>query len=256
MNDLQLFHSPQFGDIRVLTDENDNPVFVASDVAIALGYAKPNNAVSTHCRHATLKQGIIDSIGRPQSMNIIPESDFYRLVLKSDLPEAEKFQDWVCDEVLPTIRKHGIYAISATIEQMLSNPDFGIQLLSTLKEERTKRIEAETQNRELQTKAIFADAVATSSKSCLIGELAKVISQNGMNIGQNRLFKWLRSNGYLCRRGDSYNQPTQKAMELGLFEIKQNVVNKPDGSTLITSTTKVTGKGQIYFVNKFLEPQH
>lgn len=252
---LQIFNSPQFGDIRVMSDEKNNPLFVANDIACALGYSKPNNAISNHCKHATLKQGIIDSMGRVQAMNVIPESDLYRLVLKSQLQEAEKFQDWVCEVVLPTIRQHGAYIVPQTIEQMLSNPDTAIQLLQTLKNERLRRIELENENKELQPKVVFADAVTTSNRSCLIGELAKMLNQNEVNIGQNRLFEWLRSNGYLCKKGEYYNQPTQKAMDLGLFEIKKNVIDKPDGSKLITSTTKVTGKGQIYFVNKFLQSQ-
>lgn len=252
MEQLQIFNSPQFGDIRVISDENNNPLFVANDIACALGYSKPNNAISNHCKHATLKQGIIDSMGRVQTMNVIPESDLYRLVLKSQLQEAEKFQDWVCEDVLPSIRKHGLYATATTIEQMLSDPDAAIQLLQKLKDERSKRIEAESKNKELQPKAIFADAVATSNKSCLIGELAKILCQNGIDIGQNKLFRWMRNNGYLCSKGESYNQPTQKAMNLGLFEIKKTTITKPNNTLLVTVTTKVTGKGQIYFVNKFI----
>lgn len=255
MKRLQIFNSPQFGDIRIVMNQHNEPMFVAGDIANALGYSKPNNAVSKHCKHATLKQGIIDNIGREQTMNIIPESDVYRLMMKSKLPEAERFQDWVFEDILPTIRKHGIYATTTIIEQMLSNPDAAIQLLSTLKEERLKRIEVEAKNKELQPKAIFADAVATSNKSCLIGELAKIICQNGIDIGQNKLFRWMRNNGYLCSKGESHNQPTQKAMNLGLFEIKKTTITKPDNTLLVTVTTKVTGKGQIYFVNKFLDPQ-
>lgn len=187
------------------------------------------------------------------------ESEVYRLTMKSKLPNAEKFQDWVCDEVLPSIRKHGAYMTQETLEKALTSPDFLIRLATNLKEEKQKRIEAE-QKAELaeQTiksnapKVLFADAVSTSQRSCLVAELAKILQQNGVNIGQNRLFTWMRENGYLCSKGQYYNQPTQKSMDLGLFELKQTTINKPDGSILVSTTTKVTGKGQVYFVNKFL----
>lgn len=127
-----------------------------------------------------------------------------------------------------------------------------IRLATNLKEERAKRIEAENTIKQQQPKVLFADAVATSERSCLVAELAKILQQNGVNIGQNRLFGWLRDNGYLCSKGEYYNQPTQRAMELGLFEVKKTAINKPDGSVLVSCTTKITGKGQVYFVNKFL----
>lgn len=179
--------------------------------------------------------------------------------MKSKLPDAEKFQDWVCDEVLPSIRKHGAYMTQETLKKALTSPDFLIQLATNLKEEKQKRIEAE-QKAEIAEqkfqkdapKVLFADAVSTSQRSCLVAELAKILQQNGVNIGQNRLFSWMRENGYLCQKGDYYNQPTQKAMKLGLFELKKTSITKPDGSVLVTTTTKVTGKGQIYFVDKFL----
>ena len=180
------------------------------------------------------------------------ESEVYRLTMKSKLPDAEKFQDWVCDEVLPSIRKHGAYMTQETIEKALTSPDFLIQLATNLKEEQQRRIEAERTIKANAPKVLFADAVSTSKRSCLVAELAKILQQNGINIGQNRLFAWMRKNGYLCSRGQYYNQPTQKAMELGLFELKQTTITKPDGTVLVTTTTKITGKGQVYFVNKFL----
>lgn len=187
------------------------------------------------------------------------EGEVYRLTMKSKLPDAEKFQDWVCDEVLPSIRKHGAYMTNETLEKALTSPDFLIQLATNLKEEKQKRIEAEQKaevaKQKIQQdapKVLFADAVSTSQRSCLVAELAKTLQQNGVNIGQNHLFNWMRENGYLCQKGDYYNQPTQKAMKLGLFELKKTSITKPDGSVLVTTTTKVTGKGQIYFVEKFL----
>jgi len=165
---------------------------------------------------------------------------------------VKSFRKWVTSEVLPSIRKHGAYMTNTTLEKALTSPDFLIQLATNLKEEQQKRIEAEQKIRSDAPKVLFADAVSTSRRSCLIAELAKILQQNGIKIGQNRLFEWLRKNGYLCQKGQYYNQPSQKSMELGLFEIKQTTINKPDGSVLVSTTTKVTGKGQIYFVDKFL----
>ena len=176
----------------------------------------------------------------------------YTVILRSDSPKAKPMQKWVTNEVLPSIRKHGAYMTNETLEKALTSPDFLIQLATNLKEEKQKRIEAESKIQQDAPKVLFADAVSTSQRSCLIAELAKILQQNGVNIGQNRLFSWMRDNGDLCQKGQYYNQPTQKSMELGLFEIKQTTITKPDGSVLVTTTTKVTGKGQIYFVNKFL----
>jgi len=181
------------------------------------------------------------------------------VIIRSDSEKAKPFRKWVTSEVLPSIRKHGAYMTNETLEKALTSPDFLIQLATNLKEEKQKRIEAEQKaevaEQKIQQdapKVLFADAVSTSHRSCLIAELAKILQQNGVNIGQNRLFSWMRENGYLCQKGDYYNQPTQKSMKLGLFELKQTTINKPDGTMLVTTTTKVTGKGQVYFVNKFL----
>ena len=189
------------------------------------------------------------------TLTFINEQNLYKVIMRSDKPQAEPFQDWVCGEVLPSIRKHGAYMTNDTLEKALTSPDFLIQLATNLKEEQRKRIEAEQKIRSDAPKVLFADAVSTSRRSCLIAELAKILQQNGIKIGQNRLFDWLRKNGYLCQKGQYYNQPSQKSMELGLFEIKQTTINKPDGSVLVSTTTKVTGKGQIYFVDKFLNAQ-
>lgn len=183
----------------------------------------------------------------------------YDAILDSRKPEAKQFRKWVTSEVLPSIRKHGAYMTQETLEKALTSPDFLIQLATNLKEEQQKRIEAEKkaevaekQIEQDAPKVLFANAVATSQRSCLVAELAKILQQNGVNIGQNRLFAWMRENGYLCSKGQYYNQPTQKAMDLGLFELKQTTINKPDGSILVSTTTKVTGKGQVYFVDRFL----
>jgi anti-repressor protein len=257
MNKIQIFQNEQFGKVRIAMNENEEPLFCLADVAKALGYSNPAKAVIDHCKGVTVLETPTQS--GVQSIKYGKESEVYRLTMKSKLPNAEKFQDWVCDEVLPSIRKHGAYMTQETLEKALTSPDFLIQLATNLKEEKQKRIEAE-QKAELaeQTiksnapKVLFADAVSTSQRSCLVAELAKILQQNGVNIGQNRLFAWMRENGYLCSKGQYYNQPTQKAMDLGLFELKQTTINKPDGSILVSTTTKVTGKGQVYFVNKFL----
>jgi anti-repressor protein len=214
--------------------------------------------ISRHCKGAILHR-LSDNQGFMRETKVIPEGDIYRLVINSQLPAAEEFEAWIFDEVLPSIRKHGGYLTPQKIEEVLLNPDTIIQLATTLKEERQKRLAAEDTITEQQKvidkqapKALFADAVATSDRSVLVSELAKIIKQNGIEMGQNRLFIWLREHGYLCNKGEYYNQPTQRAMELGLFELKKTAINKPDGTVLTTSTTKVTGKGQIYFVNKFL----
>lgn len=257
MNKIQIFQNEQFGKVRITMNENDEPLFCLADVAKALGYSNPAKAVIDHCKGVTVLETPTQSGIQPIKYG--KESEVYRLTMKSKLPNAEKFQDWVCDEVLPSIRKHGAYMTQETLEKALTSSDFLIRLATNLKEEKQKRIEAE-QKAELaeQTiksnapKVLFADAVSTSQRSCLVAELAKILQQNGVNIGQNRLFTWMRENGYLCSKGQYYNQPTQKSMDLGLFELKQTTINKPDGSILVSTTTKVTGKGQVYFVNKFL----
>ena len=183
----------------------------------------------------------------------VTESGFYDVILFSDSPKVKPFRKWVTSEVLPSIRNHGAYLTPQKIEEVLSDPDMIIKLATSLKEERSKRLELQNENESLKPKALFADAVNTSNSSILIGELAKILKQNGAEIGKNRLFSWLCENGYLiCRNGTDYNMPSQKAMELGLFKIKETVITHSDGHISVNKTPKVTGKGQIYFVNKFI----
>ena len=184
--------------------------------------------------------------------NFLTESGVYKLVFKSNKENAERFQDWVCGEVLPSIRKHGAYMTEKTLEQAIADPDFLIKLATELKNEQAKRKELETKVAEDKPKVLFADAVETAQTSILVGDLAKLIKQNGIDIGQKRLFSYLRENGYLIKNGSSKNMPTQKSMEMNLFEVKERTINNPDGTVRITKTTKVTGKGQTYFINKFL----
>ena len=186
--------------------------------------------------------------------NFLTESGVYKLIFKSHKEEAERFQDWVTDEVLPTIRKHGAYMTENTLEEALTNPDFLIKLATELKEEQNKRKALEEEKKLNAPKVVFADAVSTSKTNILVGELAKILKQNGVDTGQNRLFEWLRENGYLIKRkGTDYNMPTQRSIDLGLFDIKESVHLDSNGVNVITKTPKVTGKGQQYFINKFLE---
>lgn len=256
MNELQIFNNNQFGEIRTI-GEGDKIFFCGADVAKALGYTNPSKALTDHCRCVTKRY-----IPHPQApdkeieMSFIPEGDVYRLITHSKLPTAEKFESWVFDEVLPSIRKHGMYATPTTIEQMIADPANAIKVFSALKQEQERRKELEATVEHNAPKVLFAEAVQASQDSCLVGQLAKMIRQNGKPIGANRMFTWLRDNGWLCKKGENWNMPTQKAMEAGYFEIKETVIANPDGSTKITRTPKVTGKGQIYFINWFLRGEN
>lgn len=213
--------------------------------------ANPSKALSDHCKGVTKRYTPTKS--GTQEMSFIPESDLYRLVFSSKLPTAEKFTDWVTDEILPTIRKHGAYMTPDVIERTLTDPDYIIQLATTLKDEQQKRKALEAQAEENRPKVLFADSVATSHTSILIFDLAKILKQNGVDIGGNRLFEWMRKNGYLVRRkGSDYNMPTQRSMEMSLFEVKETSVSHSDGHISVNKTPKVTGKGQQYFINLFL----
>ena len=253
MNGIQIFRNEAFGEVRV-TEVDRQPMFVASDVAKALGYANPAKAVIDHCKGVSILE--TPTNGGIQQVKYIPEGDVYRLVMRSKLPAAEQFQDWVCEEILPSIRRTGGYIAAKendTPELIMAR---ALMVAKETIERAQNRIRSlENENAANAPKVLFADAVATSDRSCLVAELAKILQQNGVKIGQNRLFEWLRDKGYLGTKGDYYNQPPQRAMEMGLFEIKKTSITKPDGVVLVTATTKVTGKGQIYFVNKFLKGQ-
>lgn len=252
MNELTIFKNEQFGEIRTIV-KNDEIWFVGKDVATALGYSNPSNAVVTHVDDddKTTYLNQVSGSNYKSKTAIINESGLYSLVLSSKLPTAKKFKRWVTLEVLPSIRKHGGYLTPAKIEEVLLNPDTIIKLATDLKEERAKRVEVEKQLETNKPKVLFAEAVATAKTSILIGELAKLIKQNGYDIGQKRLFQYLRENGYLIKqKGSAYNSPTQKSMDMGLFEIKERTINHSDHIEIV-KTTKVTGKGQIYFINLF-----
>jgi anti-repressor protein len=195
----------------------------------------------------------IPTLGGNQELTVVSESGLYNVILRSDKPEAKKFKRWVTHEVLPTIRRHGAYVTPAKLEELMNDPDSWIKVLTALKEERTAKERLQLEAAENKPKVIFADAVSVSDGTILIGELAKILKGNGIEIGQNRLFEKLRQDGYLIKRkGTDYNAPTQKAMELGLFRVKETAITHSDGHVTISKTTKVTGKGQQYFINLFL----
>lgn len=251
MNELMIFKSPEFGEIRTI-EEDGKVLFCGSDVAKALGYKNPTKAIADHCK-GTVERRTNDSLGRQQNMKFIPEGDIYRLAAKSELPGADKFESWIFDEVLPSIRRHGAYMTPETLEAAILNPDTMIKLCTALKEEQDKRKALENRVKRDRPKVLFADSVAASKTSILVGELAKLLKQNGVETGQNRMFQWMREQGYLIRRqGTDFNMPTQKAMEMGLFEIKETAITHSDGHVTISKTPKVTGKGQQFFVNAFL----
>lgn len=261
MNELQVFNNPAFGTVRTI-EEDGKVLFCGSDVAKALGYQNPSRDVQRHCK-STADRCTTDTVGRQQHMLFIPESDVYRLVFSSKLPTAEKFTDWVTMEILPSVRKHGAYMTQETLEAAILSPDYLLKVVTALKDETDKRRALEAQNAALnddlekaKPKALFADAVSASHTTILIGELAKLLHQNGVDIGQNRLFSWMRDNGYLIKRvGCDYNMPTQYSMERGWFKIKERTVQEPNGSISVKKTPLVTGKGQQYFINLFLNNQ-
>ena len=250
MQELQIFKNEEFGDIRTVTIDNE-PWFVGKDVAEALGYQNGSRDINSHVLEEDRKiltaqnyqNGTFEIPNR--GLAIINESGLYALIFGSKLESAKRFKHWVTSEVLPAIRKTGGYQMQV--------PQ-GKELLALAVLEAQKTIEEQaSQIERMRPKEIFADAVASSHTSILIGDLAKLIKQNGVDIGQKRLFSWLRENGYLIKRkGSDWNSPTQKSMDMGLFEVKESTVNNPDGSVRINRTTKVTGKGQQYFINKFM----
>lgn len=251
--EIQIFKNEEFGQVRTVAI-NGEPYFVGKDIAIILGYENTRDALGTHVDEEDKAKVAIHDGSQNRNMTVINESGLYSLILSSKLPNAKKFKRWVTSEVLPSIRKHGAYMTENTLEEALTNPDFLIKLATELKEEQSKRKALEEEKKLNAPKVIFADAVSTSKTSILIGELAKILKQNGIETGQRRLFEWLRINKYLIsRKGTDYNMPTQKSMELGLFEIKETSIAHADGHTSISKTPKITGKGQQYFINKFLE---
>lgn len=245
--------------------EKDGTVYLKlENVARGLGFTQNKGDVE-YVRWETVDRYLCE-IGFPNKLGknmptcghdgYIPENVFYRLAMKAKNEAAEKFQAFIADEVIPSIRKHGAYMTPETLEKMVLTPDFGIRLLTELKSEQDKRKALEATVEEQKPHVLFSNAVAASKTTILIGALAKLLNQNGIDIGQNRLFEWLRQNGFLVKRGDNRNMPTQRAMEMGLFEVKESCHLNSNGCNVITKTTVVTGKGQCYFINRFLGKQN
>lgn len=278
MKEIQIFENAQFGQIRTSMTEQGEPLLCLADLCKAIGVKNHRNVAKR------LDEGDVHRMDTPtknqfgatvmQQVVFVTEPGMYDVILRSDSDKAKTFRRWVCSDVLPSIRKNGGYMVAraeetpeeimaralvvakATIERQqgaIIAAQKKAALLDATNKGLTKQVEGlERAKQYLLPGATFANAVKTSEHSILVGELARIIKQNGVEIGQNRLFAWLRDNGYLCNKGELYNQPTQKAMDMGLFEIKKTVITKPNGDSLVTTTTKVTGKGQVYFVNKFL----
>jgi anti-repressor protein len=251
MNELKLFEQRGiFGkDFRIYGDL-DNPLFMAKDVATWIEHSDVSTMVRTIDENEKVTN-IVCTLGGKQSALFLTEDGLYEVLMQSRKPIAKKFKNQV-KEILKEIRKRGIYATEKVLDEILASPEFGIRLLTELKEEREKRNILETKVKEDRPLVIFANAVEISKTTILIGDLAKLLKQNGYDMGQNRLFEWLRQNNYLIKSGSRKNMPTQYSMELGLFEVKESAITNPDGSIRVTRTTKVTGKGQIYFINLFV----
>lgn len=252
MSNIQVFDNDELGSVRTVMIDNE-PWFVGKDVADILGYANTPKAIRDHVDNEDKLTERIVLSGQNREVIFINESGLYCLIISSKLPSAKKFKHWVTSEVLPAIRKNGGYIAG---QEKLSDEELMAKAIlvaqkkiaerDTIIEKQAQKIEAD------KPKTVFADAVSGSETSILIGDLAKLIAQNGIKIGQKKLFKWLRENGYLMKVGASYNMPTQRYIENGYFEVKEGTVQSSNGSTIVTRTTLVTGKGQIYFVNKFL----
>lgn len=247
MTEIQLFNNDEFGALRTIEDDGQT-LFCAKDVAQALGYANPGKAVRDHCKKdgGPKRYPIQDSMGRTQEATFITEGDVLRLIVHSKLPQAQAYERWVFDEVLPAIHRSGGYMVARQDE----TPEELMARALKVAQETVERQKA--QITEMTPKAVFADAVSASKHSILINDLAKILKQNGVNIGGKRLFAWMRENGYLCSFGSQYNRPQQRYMEQGLFEVKERAIPHSDGHVTINFTPKVTGKGQQYFIDLFL----
>lgn len=248
MNEIFNFHGQEVRTVAI----NDNPYFVGKDIADILGYSRADNAIRNHVDDDDKLMHQFSASGQNRNMIIINESGLYSLILASKLPQAKEFKRWVTSEVLPTIRKNGMFAT----DELLDNPDFAIATLQRLKEEREAKKLLEAKIEADRPKVLFAEAVSASHTSILVGELAKLLKQNGVDIGATRLFSWLRAHGYLIKRnGRDWNMPTQKSVEMGLIRVKETSITHADGHITVSKTPLVTGKGQQYFINKFLNQE-
>ena len=243
--EIQLFDSVEFGSVRTVS-EDGVALFCSTDIAKALGYARPADAVTAHCRGSVIRRPL-KTPGGMQDVKFISESDVYRLISHSKMPAAKAFEKWLFEEVAPSVVRTGSYnAIDPA--KLFSDPDSILRICENWKADRERRIELEAENAELAPKALFADSVANADNLILVRELAHILRQNGIDVGQNRLFEWLREDGYLEKRR---NEPTQRSLDLGIMRVVEHSHTKPDGSTFVTRTPKITAKGQVYFVRKY-----
>lgn len=254
-NEIQKFDF-KGSSLRTLTDEAGEPWFVAKDVCDILGMSNPSMAVTALDKDEVAQIDPKDYLGSEnrsnQAVNIVSEPGLYKLIMRSRKPEAKEFQRWVTHEVLPSIRRTGGYIPTTDADDDMTILAKAVMIgQRTMEAQKQKIAEQQTRIVELEPKARFADAVAASDGTCLVGELAKMLRQNGMDIGQNRLFRLLQADGYLGKSGSNRNVPTQRAMELGLFRIKETTVTHADGHTTVSRTPKVTGKGQRYFIDRY-----
>lgn len=250
MTDIQKFTNDEFGTIRTV-EQDGKVMFCGKDVATALGYSNTKDALAKHCKGVANRYPL-KTDGGTQQFRFITEGDLYRLIASSKLPSAQQFESWVFDEVLPSIRKQGAYVYSNGTESDDVLMARGLLAAQTIIDKKNAVIEGQQREiAELRPKALFADAVAASDGTCLIGELAKMMRQNGVQVGQNRLFEWLRRDGFLGKTGSNYNVPTQMAMERGLFRIKETAVTHSDGHVTVNRTPKATGRGQRYFIDRY-----
>lgn len=261
MNEVKTFEHPMFGELPVVV-VGGKEYFGATDVAKALEYKQPEHAVKNHCdKDGCISYTVIDNLGRNQQKNFITLGNVSRLIVAASKQsknleiqqKAKVYEKWVFDEVIPSVHKHGAYMTTQTIDNIISNPEFGIQLLTTLKKEREEKEEALKTLEIQRPKVVYAEAVQVSEDTVLVKDLAAVLRQKGIDIGEGRLFKWLRENGYLCKqKGDMWNMPTQRSLDLGVIVVKHGLRTGSGGVMKKTRTPKITGKGQIYFINKIL----
>lgn len=258
---VQVFDSPEFGRVRTYIGQDGTVLFCAKDVCDCLGYSNSRKAISDHCKGVT-KRYPLQTPGGIQEAVFITQPDLLRLIARSKLPNAQKFEAWMFEEVMPSVVNHGGYIAG---QEQMAPEQLCLAAMEYL-QSRVKQLEADNAMQgkviakntakidRMRPKALFADAVAASDSTILIGDLAKIIKQScGVDTGQKRLFAWMRENGWLMKDGSSKNMPTQRAMDMGLFRVKETTISNPDGSVRVTKTTKVTGKGQQFFVNKFAE---
>lgn len=251
MNNLQIFKNNEFGEVRTAVINNE-PYLMLSDVCRVLDIKNSRDTKSRLNKDGVVTADTIDSLGRKQQADFINESNLYRVIFQSRKPNAEKFTDWVVEDVLPSIRKHGMYAK----DELLDNPDLLLDVITKYKAEREEKLLLQKQFELDKPKVLFAEAWEVSKKSILVGEMAKLLAKNGLeDMRQNRFFKWLRDNGYLHKNGEQYNLPTQKSIELEIIEVKTTTITNSDGSVRVTQTSKITVKGQMYFLNKFKEKE-